>query len=113
MCLLISGGHALITWVESVDKFQILGRNLDAAPGDVFDKVARRLKLANVKPEYRSLSGGALIELFARKNGDPFAVQFNSLQTRWNDCNFSFSGLMSSAIRKIERIEEENYIFCC
>lgn len=39
MCLLISGGHALIVWVESAAKFKIIGRNLDSAPGDVIDKV--------------------------------------------------------------------------
>jgi N6-L-threonylcarbamoyladenine synthase len=33
LCLLISGGHSLITLVKSVEEFHLLGESLDDAPG--------------------------------------------------------------------------------
>ena len=37
--LLISGGHCLLALVKDVDDFYLLGKSLDDAPGDAFDKV--------------------------------------------------------------------------
>ena len=37
--LLISGGHCLLALVKEVDDFYLLGKSLDDAPGDAFDKV--------------------------------------------------------------------------
>ena len=39
LVLLMSGGHCLLAVAESIDRFKVLGRNLDDAPGDAFDKV--------------------------------------------------------------------------
>ena len=39
LVLLISGGHCLLAVVRDVDDFLLLGKGLDDAPGDAFDKV--------------------------------------------------------------------------
>lgn len=39
LTLLISGGHCLLAIVHSVNKFSVLGKSLDDAPGEAFDKV--------------------------------------------------------------------------
>jgi len=39
LVLLISGGHCLLALVRGVDDFLLIGKGLDEAPGDAFDKV--------------------------------------------------------------------------
>lgn len=39
LVLLISGGHSLLAVVRGVDDFLLLGKGLDDAPGEAFDKV--------------------------------------------------------------------------
>ena len=39
LVLLVSGGHCLLAVARGVDDFLLLGRSLDIAPGDAFDKV--------------------------------------------------------------------------
>jgi len=37
--LLVSGGHCLLAIVRSVDDFVLIGKGVDDAPGEAFDKV--------------------------------------------------------------------------
>ncbi|CAL8096261.1 unnamed protein product [Orchesella dallaii] len=106
MVLLVSGGHCLLTIARSIEDFDILGSTIDDAPGEAFDKTARRLKLNNLK-EGSSLSGGAAIEYYATK-GNPEAFQFPTPMYKYRDCNWSFSGLKFIALRHILR-EERKY----
>ena len=39
MVLLISGGHCLLAIARDIDDFLVIGKGLDDAPGDAFDKV--------------------------------------------------------------------------
>jgi N6-L-threonylcarbamoyladenine synthase len=50
--VLLSGGHAQIALVTDVDHFYLLGQSIDSAPGELFDKVSRRLKLRNLGEFY-------------------------------------------------------------
>ena len=45
LCLVASGGHSHIVQVESYTSFRVLGRTVDDAAGEAFDKVARVLGL--------------------------------------------------------------------
>ena len=45
MCLIASGGHTLLARVAEHDGFEVLGRTLDDAAGEAFDKGARMLGL--------------------------------------------------------------------
>lgn len=111
LCLLISGGHCLIVHVKGLHDFELLGRSIDDAPGDILDKTARALRLKNLGPPYSQVSGGAAVELMAR-NGNPFAHFERATSTplyssRRRTCNFSFSGFLTAITRHIARLEEE------
>ena len=43
--LLVSGGHTLLVHVEELGRYRMLGRTIDDAAGEAFDKVARMLGL--------------------------------------------------------------------
>ncbi len=45
LCLIASGGHTLLAHVTEHDGFEVLGRTLDDAAGEAFDKGARMLGL--------------------------------------------------------------------
>ena len=43
LCLVVSGGHSHIVWVEDYTCLKILGRTRDDAAGEAFDKAARAM----------------------------------------------------------------------
>lgn len=110
MCLLISGGHCQLVIVKGVDKFYLLGESIDDAPGEAFDKIARRLKLQNL-PEFDGMSGGRAIEVAASQSEDPTKFDFPLPLARYRDCQFSFAGLKNNAQRLISKLEQENGMF--
>ncbi|HEY8651103.1 MAG TPA: tRNA (adenosine(37)-N6)-threonylcarbamoyltransferase complex transferase subunit TsaD [Chthoniobacterales bacterium] len=85
--LIVSGGHTLLVEVRGLSDYKILGRTVDDAAGEAFDKVAKMLGLA--------YPGGPEIERHAR-SGDPerFDLPRSMLDSR--DLNFSFSGLKTA-----------------
>lgn len=109
LVLLISGGHCLLSVVQDVNHFQLLGESIDSAPGEVFDKAARRMKLRNV-PEYSKLSGGHAIEIAASKATNPNSFNMVLPLAERKDCNFSFNGVKTSALLHLHRKEKEHNI---
>ena len=67
VCLIASGGHTLLAHVKEHDGFEVLGRTLDDAAGEAFDKGARMLGLG--------YPGGAALERLAA-GGDAEAFSF-------------------------------------
>ena len=59
-----------------MNTFKLLGQQLDNAPGEVIDKIARRLKLHMLSSEFRDVSGGKAMESVG-KDGDPYGFAFN------------------------------------
>lgn len=104
LVLLISGGHCLLAVAHSVDKFSLLGESIDDAPGEAFDKMARRMKLRNL-PEYSQLSGGQAIELAASKADNPLQFPFTPPMLQYKDCRFSFAGVKNVCKFHIETEE--------
>ncbi len=88
-CLLASGGHTLLLDVpdRGWEHVRILGRTLDDAAGEAFDKGARLLGLG--------YPGGAEIDRLA-KHGDPEAFAFPVARLAGFD--FSFSGLKTALL---------------
>jgi N6-L-threonylcarbamoyladenine synthase len=88
LALIASGGHTDLLWVLSPGRYRVLGRTRDDAAGEVFDKVAKLLKLP--------YPGGPSVERAARA-GDPHAVEFPRplLPGSWD---FSFSGLKTAVL---------------
>lgn len=107
--LLISGGHCLLAIAKDVNDFLLLGRGLDNSPGEVLDKVARRMKLKNI-PTYSQMAGGKAIEYAAKNASKPELFHFPIPLLRTRDCNFSFSGLKDSLERKLFTKEREHNI---
>jgi N6-L-threonylcarbamoyladenine synthase len=102
IALLVSGGHSSLLLVPDVTyDVQPLGRTIDDAAGEAFDKVARLLGLP--------FPGGPHIDRSAR-DGDKLAMTFPRGLTGPNDqrdhrFDFSFSGLKTSVARWVERRE--------
>ncbi|XP_046454656.1 probable tRNA N6-adenosine threonylcarbamoyltransferase, mitochondrial isoform X1 [Daphnia pulex] len=104
LVLLVSGGHCLLAVAKNVDEFLLLGESVDSAPGEVLDKVARRLKLRNM-PAFSTLSGGKAIEMLATQ-GDVTSFEYgNQPMFKYNDCSFSFTGLREKVYKHIGREE--------
>lgn len=101
LCILASGGHCLLTFVKNTTDFLILGEAIDGAPGECFDKVARELQLRNM-PDFAQTHGGQAIEIAARNSKDPNRFEFPLPLAKDRNCQFSFSGLKTAAMRLIE-----------
>ncbi len=92
LALLISGGHCQFVLAESLGNYKILGRTLDDAAGEAFDKVGKMMGL-----EYPA---GPEIERRA-KQGDHTRFNFPTPLLKEQNCNFSFSGLKTAVNRQI------------
>ncbi|KFU87811.1 putative tRNA threonylcarbamoyladenosine biosynthesis protein Osgepl1, partial [Chaetura pelagica] len=116
LVLLLSGGHCILAVAQGVSDFLLLGQSIDIAPGDMLDKVARRLSLRK-HPECQSMAGGKAIEHLAR-GGSWQQLSFPLPMQQHRNCLFSFSGLqnlVNKAIVQKEREEgiEEGEILSC
>jgi len=95
--LVVSGAHSDLVLMEDHRRFHLLGRTIDDAAGEAYDKVARLLGLG--------FPGGPLIERAARE-GDPKAFPFTKaeLDGRYD---VSFSGLKTAALRLVRELEKK------
>ncbi|MCA1568853.1 MAG: tRNA (adenosine(37)-N6)-threonylcarbamoyltransferase complex transferase subunit TsaD [Chloroflexi bacterium] len=96
VCLIASGGHTLLARVEEHDGFEVLGRTLDDAAGEAFDKGARLLGLP--------FPGGPALERLAR-DGDPRAFSF-PVARNLAGLDFSFAGVKTSLLYKVRELGE-------
>lgn len=87
MGLVVSGGHTLLVEILGAGRYRLLGRTLDDAAGEAFDKVAKLLGL--------DYPGGPAVEAEARR-GDPTRFSFPRGMKNSGDFHFSFSGLKTS-----------------
>ena len=101
VALIVSGGHTLLVEVQGVADYRVLGRTVDDAAGEAFDKVAKMLGLA--------YPGGPEIERRAR-SGD--ATRFNLPRSMLHsgDHDFSFSGLKTAVRYALAKVREEDVI---
>ena len=83
--LIVSGGHTMSIFVRGPGDYRIIGRTVDDAAGEAFDKVAKLLGLG--------YPGGPEIEKHAR-HGDP--KRFDLPRSMLDSENFSFSGLKTA-----------------
>ena len=97
--LIVSGGHTLLVEVRAVNDYQVLGRTVDDAAGEAFDKVAKLLGLG--------YPGGPEIERRAR-SGDAARFDFPRSMLDSRDHNFSFSGLKTAVRYRLAEFEGEN-----
>jgi N6-L-threonylcarbamoyladenine synthase len=106
LALVVSGGHThlyLATRDKGVWRYRNVGRTVDDAAGEAYDKVAKLLGLG--------YPGGPWIDALARR-GDPHAVpfRFQPIKHRGKmheedeapNFDFSFSGIKTAVLRYIE-----------
>lgn len=93
--LIASGGHTHLFHAGANDSFRLMGRTIDDAAGEAFDKGAQMLGLG--------YPGGPLIDKAARK-GRPAAVRFPRSRVRTGDLDFSFSGLKTALLYHLQRM---------
>jgi N6-L-threonylcarbamoyladenine synthase len=105
IALVVSGGHTNIYKVEGFGNYTEMGRTLDDAAGEAFDKVAKLLELG--------YPGGPHIDALSEK-GDPEAISFPRPFMK-KGYNFSFSGLKTAVLtllKKEPHASKENIAAC-
>lgn len=94
LCLIASGGHTSLFLLEAPDVVVELGRSLDDAAGEAFDKVARALGLP--------YPGGPALAALAEA-GDARNVRLPQPLRAQKGFDFSFSGLKTAVAIRMER----------
>jgi N6-L-threonylcarbamoyladenine synthase len=97
LCLVASGGHTFLARVEDHAGYTVLGRTLDDAAGEAFDKGARMLGLP--------YPGGPALERLAAE-GDPGAYDF-PIAAGVAGLDFSFAGLKTALLYKVRDLGDE------
>ncbi len=100
LCLLVSGGHSQLVVVKDPYEMEIIGRTIDDAAGEAFDKCAKLLGLP--------YPGGPHLDRLASE-GDPHKFTFN--KPRLQGFDYSFSGLKTSFLYFLRDRLKENPAF--
>ncbi len=100
LCLTVSGGHTQLVIIRSPYDMEEIGRTIDDAAGEAFDKAAKIMGLP--------YPGGPMIDKLARE-GNPEAFAFGL--PRIPGLDFSFSGLKTSFLYFLRDRLKENPFF--
>ena len=101
LCLVVSGGHTHLVHIKDYKKFEILGKTRDDAIGEAFDKVARVIGLG--------YPGGPKVDKLA-KEGTP---NITLPKTRFENLDFSFSGIKTAVINLHHKTPDINKADLC
>ncbi len=97
LSLLVSGGHTQLLVVNNYDEMETIGKTIDDAAGEAFDKCAKVMGLP--------YPGGPLVDRYAAR-GNPDAFRFS--KPRIGGLNYSFSGMKTSFLYYLrDRIKED------
>lgn len=94
LALVVSGGHTHLYHVEGFGRYTTLGRTIDDAAGEAYDKSAKIMGLA--------YPGGVQIDRMAQ-SGDPGAIRLPRPLLHDGTLNFSFSGLKTAVLQQVAR----------
>lgn len=106
LALLVSGGHTELVHVRDFGNYEIVGRTVDDAIGEAYDKVARMLGLTY--PGGPKIS--ALAEAARSQNLVP-SFKFPRPMIHSGDLNFSYSGLKTAVLYKLRDAGREDEEF--
>lgn len=95
--LIVSGGHTMLLNVKGYGDYRLLGRTIDDAAGEAFDKVGRMLALP--------YPGGPEIEKHALQ-GNPKAFRFPRAVLKDAPFHFSFSGLKTAVLYQLQKLDD-------
>ncbi|VDH05771.1 tRNA (adenosine(37)-N6)-threonylcarbamoyltransferase complex transferase subunit TsaD [Bergeyella zoohelcum] len=101
LCLTVSGGHTMLVLVKDYFDLEIIGKTIDDAAGEAFDKIGKVLGL--------DYPAGPIIDQLAQK-GDANEFKFSKPKVAHFD--YSFSGLKTSVLYFIKKeiAKNENFI---
>jgi len=100
LCLLVSGGHTQLIIVRDYLDMEIIGKTIDDAAGEAFDKSAKVMGLP--------YPGGPLVDRYAREgNADAFAFTKPVIK----ELDYSFSGLKTAFLYFLRDRLKENKNF--
>ena len=101
LCLLISGGNSQLIIVRSPEEMEIIGRTIDDAAGEAFDKCAKVMGLP--------YPGGPHVDRLAQE-GD--AGRFKFAKPHIPGLDYSFSGRKTSILYTLrdEKKKNENFV---
>ncbi len=96
LCLTVSGGHTQIVLCRSALDQEVIGKSMDDAAGEAFDKSAKLLGLP--------YPGGPLIDTYAKQGN---AKRFSFPEPQIPGLDFSFSGLKTAILYFIRDAEQQ------
>jgi len=96
LCLTVSGGHTQISIVRDYNNMEIIGRTLDDAAGEAFDKAGKMLGL--------DYPAGPLIDQLAQQGSHQFVFP----EPEVPGLNFSFSGLKTAVLYFLRKEKAKN-----
>lgn len=94
VALIVSGGHTELIHVADFGSYKLLGKTLDDAVGEAFDKVAKILGLPY--PGGPEIARRALL-------GNPAAFSFPRALLKKGNLDFSYSGLKTSLLYELQK----------
>lgn len=100
LCLTVSGGHTQIVVVHSATRMEIIGKSIDDAAGEAFDKTAKMLGF--------TYPGGPFIDRHSVL-GNPKAFSFS--KPKIDGLDFSFSGLKTSVLYALKKHQAADEFF--
>jgi N6-L-threonylcarbamoyladenine synthase len=97
ICLVVSGGHTELVLIRDHGQYEVLGRTIDDAAGEAFDKGARILRLG--------FPGGPAIQAAASEG----KLGHHTFPRAWlgDSYDFSFSGLKTALLREVNKYKRE------
>lgn len=98
LCLVVSGGNTVLCDVKDYTDFSIIGRTLDDAAGECFDKSARAMGLA--------YPGGVTLDKIATI-ADEKAYPLPTPKINGDPYDFSFSGLKTAMINLLHNLKQK------
>lgn len=97
LCLTVSGGHTMIVLVKDYFDMEIIGKTIDDAAGEAFDKIGKIIGL--------DYPAGPIIDKLA-KLGNPDAFTFG--KPKLENYDYSFSGIKTSVLYFLQKQLKEN-----
>ena len=97
LCLTVSGGHTMIVLVKDYFDMGIIGKTIDDAAGEAFDKIGKIMDL--------DYPAGPIIDKLA-KLGDEKAFTFG--KPKLENYDYSFSGIKTSVLYFLQKRLKEN-----
>ena len=100
LCLTVSGGHTMIVLVKDYFDMEIIGKTIDDAAGEAFDKIGKIMGL--------DYPAGPIIDKLA-KLGNPDTFTFG--KPKLENYDYSFSGIKTSVLYFLQKQLKENPYF--